>query len=150
MDDEPVHSKGGEDSGAFMLAAVFIYSLTGGPAPQLCLRGPFSPVSPPEVWDSEAFGIRSVLSVQDHTNTHTNAHLTLVLTMNEYRNNESRRKNEGWSRGLCGPRQGRSYIDWFSKRILRLLVVLLNKGGLWKQRSHRPSSTPEAAFSFKE
>lgn len=72
--------------------------------------------------------------------------------MNEWncRDSESRRKDEGWSWGLQGPGQGGSHIDWFSKRIRQLLVVLLNKSGLWKERSHHLNSTPEAAFGLEE
>lgn len=61
-------------------------------APPLCLGGPFSPVSPPEVCDSDTFGIRSVLGdagshkcthTHTHTQVHSSFHLALVLSMNE-------------------------------------------------------------------
>lgn len=58
-------------------------------------------------------------------------------------------KNEGWGRGLLGPWEGRSFIDCFSKRILWLLVVLLNKSSCWKESSHQQVSTPEAALVVK-
>lgn len=50
-----------EDSGAFMLTGVFIYSLTGG----LLLSSAF------HLFHLLRFGIRSVLGMQDHTNAHT-------------------------------------------------------------------------------
>lgn len=131
MEHQPLHSKSTRTAGHSCWLVCYLF-INRRFAPQFCLRGPFSPVSPPEVWDSAAFGIRSFSGVQDHKNARRHTHIPPMPSMNEWdcRDNESQRRNEGWSRGLQGPWQGRSYIDWFSKRILGLLVVLLNKSGL--------------------
>lgn len=136
----------GEDSRAFMPTAVFIYSLTG-----TSLLGSASE-GRSHLFQLLRLEIRLRLEsdTRDHTNTHMHSskRLTFMSTMNEpdWKDGESWRKNEGWSQGLLGPREGRSFIDCLSKRILQLLVALLNKSGLWKERSHQQISTPEAPF----
>ena len=79
MEDQPLHSERREDSGAFMLTAVFIYSLTGG----LLLSSASEdrshlfphPVSPPPRFEiAMRLIFRSVLGAWDHTKcarTHT-------------------------------------------------------------------------------
>lgn len=127
--------KEGEDSGAFVLTAVLIYSLTG-----TSLLGAASE-GRSHLFRLLRLEIRPRLEsdMRDPTNAHMRSGegLTFTSTMNErdWNDSESWRKNEGWSRGLLGPRRGRSFIDCLSKRILQLLVALLNKSGSWKERS---------------
>lgn len=115
MEDQPLHSERREDSGAFMLTAVFIYSLTGG----LLLSSasedrshlfPY-PVPPPQVWNSNASDFQICLGrvgshkMRTHTYTHTAASASLsspAMNERDWRDSESQRKNEGWSRGAPG------------------------------------------------
>lgn len=129
------------DCGAFVLTAAFIYSLTGGSEKSFHLFH-LPSFEMKTVWNPICF---SRIHTHEHTQTHrpTNPASTSYSWMSEsVMTVKAEGKNEGWGRGLLGPWEGRSFIDCFSKWILRLLVVLLNKSSCWKKRDHISRSPP--------